>query len=204
MAKTDELDIDAVLSGAASGKPKGKSKSKTPRVEIPSLVAEVKRWRAAKQATKDAEAEMAAAEEKIIPLAIEHRKKECRREGKFDSAVVVNGEIQVVSQNKYSKIDKGLLAELTKVFGADAEKMFAFKREVSLTQAALNDKEILKKLIAAVGAENFRTFFEVTEFYVPTDVLHEGIVLDESIDKKASRLVEAGVLKQSKPSIRVA
>jgi hypothetical protein len=199
-----KFDVNAVLKGAAtSGSPK-KTKSKTPRIQVDRLAPSIAQWLAAKQKAKDAEAEMAQAEAEILPVATEKRKAECRSVGHFETSIVVNDQIQVTTQNKYSPIDPAQKPDIEKVFGDETDKLFKEKTEISLTERALNDPDILRKLIEAVGQERFGEYFAVKQVLAPTQVLHEGIVMDESVDKKAQKLVDAGVLRPYKPSLKSA
>jgi hypothetical protein len=203
MPKNGEVDVNALLADAATAAPATKSKSKAPRVEIKGLEPKIKQWIKAKTDMDNAEAEMKSAAVEIIAAADEAKKAECRKVGKYETSIVINGQVQVVTQNKYSKIDPSKKAEIEKVVGEEEYcKLFTTKTEVELTDAALADGEILKKLIGAVGPDKFKTYFKVSQTLVPTSVLHEGIVMDKELDVKTQKLKDAGILKPYTPAVK--
>jgi len=199
-----KFDVNAVLASAAKANTgAAKSKSKAPDVECDRIESQIKRWIASKKAVADAEAEMVQAENEILPVAVELRKAELRKTGKYESSIKINRAIQVVFQNKYSKIDPTMIEAFKKAFGDDeADKLVVLKTIISLTEKALNDPSIMETLVKAVGPEKFAEYFKVDQTLVPTERLHEGLALDEDLDKKAQKLVDNGILKPYKPSVR--
>lgn len=197
-----KLDVGALLKQAASVKKPVKSKSKTPEVQITSLDAEVQKWLKAKQDEENAKAAKGQAEEKILPAALDARKKSCREAGSFESSIVVNQAVLVSTQNKYSPIDLDKEEELKKAFGDDWEKYFTQTTEIALTAKATSDPDTLRKIIEAVGVEKFKEFLDVSQVFKPTEALHHGITMDDKIDAKAQKLVDAGILKPYKASVK--
>jgi hypothetical protein len=202
MASKPLVDVNSLLARAAAAKKPSKSKSKTPEVQIANLDAEVARWLKANQDIANAEAEKALAEKEILPAAFKARKEACRASGSFESSVVVNGAVLVSSQNKYSAILPEQEEALQAAFGDEWDEMFVKTTEIKLTKKATDDPDALRKIIEAVGVDKFSEYLDVTQVYKPTEKLHHGIVLEEKVDAKATKLQEAGILKPYKHSVK--
>lgn len=200
MAK-NPLDVDALLNAAAASKP-NRTKSKTPEVTIKNLDSEIAKWIAAHQAIATATAELRQAEAAILPAALKARKEACRQMGSFASGAVVNGALMATWQNKYSVIPLEAGADLEKAFGEDWQQYFTKVTEVSLTDKAVQDADALRKMIEAAGAEKFKEYFNVSISFSPTEKLHQGIVMDEKVDTKAQKLLDANILKPYKGAIK--
>lgn len=200
MAKMSAMDL---IKKAAKG-PEPKSKSKTPSITLNGHEADIEDWMKANADKKDAEARQAAAEAKFLDVAEKARVGECRRDGKFHSSVKVNEKILYSTANKYTAIPNEAQAKLDEVFGDKAEDYFKSKTEITLTDAALNDEKILQKLIAAVGEDNFQTYFEVEQHISPTETFHEARSINAEVAEKAQTLIDQGILKQAKASCKLA
>lgn len=200
MAKMSAMDI---IKKAAKG-PEPKSKSKTPSITMNGHEADIEDWMKANADKKDAEARQAAAEAKFLDVAEKARIGECRRDGTFHSSVKINDKILYSTANRYTAIPNESQEKLDEVFGDKSENYFKPKTEITLTDAALNDEKILEKLVAAVGAENFGTYFDVEQHISPTEQFHEARSIDAEVAAKADKLIEAGVLKQAKASCKLA
>jgi len=204
MAKTSDktIDVNDLLAGLAANKPATKSKSKTPTITVPGIDKDVAAFLKAKQDSKNAAAAQATAEEEIMPKALAARIKELRALGRFESAVVLNEALLLVTQNKYSKVPTDAKDALEKAFGDEMDKLVKKVTEISLSEKAVNDPDGLKRIIEAIGIDKFKDYLVVEQYYVPTEALHHGIVMDEKIEAKAKGLLEQGILKPTKPSLR--
>jgi hypothetical protein len=205
MVKPNPLAV--IAKAAQKGGPK-KSKSKTPQIALPKHEEAIKTWLEAHSDEKNAKARKADAELEFLPDAEVARLGECRRDGKYYSSVKVNnGADSVVTvsvQNRYKEIPTDSWSELEAVFGEDdTERHFASKTTIVLTDAALNDNAILAKLVAAVGEEQFQTYFDVKQFVAPTNAFHEARATDPEVGKKAQKLIDSGVLQPYKSAVKV-
>jgi predicted transcriptional regulator len=107
-----------------------------------------------------------------------------------------------IAKNQYKKIKKSMQPELKKIFGEEMESCFTNEISVKLTNDALEDKEILTKLIKAVGQENFKKYFEVEQILKPTEKMHEGRFLDPKIKTAVAVAVEAKMIEPYTPSVK--
>lgn len=190
--------------GKAATKPAKGSKSKTPAVEISGLEAAIKEWRKADAEMDDAKSRKELAETVILPAAEDQRVKECRTDGEFHSSVKINGQILVSTQNRYTNIAVEDRGALEAVFGDKTDTYFKPDMEIKLTDEALKDDTILKKLISAVGEANLSKYFDVKQFISPTETLHEQRTLDPEIEVKAKKLMGQGILKPYKAAVKIA
>jgi len=196
------IDVTALLASAAATKKPSKSKSKTPEVTLKDIDPNIASWLKAKQEKANAEAAMKQAEEVILPAALKARKDACRSLGAFESSIVINDAVLVSTQNKYSPIATDSKEALDKAFGEDVDKMFTLTTEISLTDRAVADPDALRKIIEAVGVEKFKDFLDVKQVLKPTEALHHGVVMDEKVEAKAQKLLDAGILKPYKASVK--
>lgn len=196
------IDVNALLASAAASKPASKSKSKTPEITVSGIDKDVAAFLKAKQDSKNAEAAMKTAEEAIMPKALAARISELRALGRFESAVVLNKALLLVTQNKYSKVPVDAADVLEKAFGDEMDKLVKKVTEISLSEKAVNDPEGLKRIIEAIGIDKFKDYLVVEQYFQPTEALHHGIVMDEKIEAKAKPLLEQKILKPTKPSLR--
>lgn len=185
-------------------KPAKGNKSKTPAVSVPTIENAVKEWRKADADMADAKSRKELAETLILPAAEDQRIKESRTDGDFHSSVKLNDQILISTQNRYSPIAVEDRGELEKVFGDKTDAYFKPEMEITLTDAALKDENILKKLINAVGEANLNTYFEVKQHIAPTETLHEQRTLDPEVAEKAAKLMQAGILKPYKAAVKIA
>lgn len=199
--KPSAMDIFGKAAKSVDAKDK---KSKTPHVTAPALQGAINDWIQADGDLKDAQARKETAELAILPQAENLRIDECRREGKFHSSIKLGGEktVLVSTQNKYSKVDSANRETLEEAFGDKTDEYFKAKMEIELTEEALKDEGILQKLIAAVGQENLAKYFKVEQFIMPTETLHEARATDPEIEAKAKTLMDAGILKPYKASVK--
>ncbi len=197
-----KLNVGSILAKAASKTESKPSKSKNPVIELPEQKTAIKDWLKAASDLKDAEARKATAEESILPAAEKARIEACRRDGKYYSSVKVEDLVTISVQNRYSPINTSDFPAIEDLFGEKASDFFSTKTEIKLTDAALNDEKIIEKLINAVGEDNFKTFFEVKQSVVPTEIFHEGSAVNAEIGKKADALKANGILKPYKAAVK--
>jgi hypothetical protein len=197
------IDVNSLLAQAAATAKPTKSKTKTPTITVDGIDKDLARFLKAKQDKANAEAEMATAEAEILPKALAARVKELRALGRFESAVVVNEAVLLVTQNKYSKVPLDAGDALEKAFGDDMDKLIKKVTEISLSEKAINDPEGLRRIIEAIGVDKFKDYLVVEQYFQPTEALHHGIVMDPKIEAKAKPLLEQKILKPTKPSLRV-
>lgn len=191
----------SLLSGFAS-KEKKKTKSNSVAVTIdcdPTIDA----WIKAHDDKKDAESRLAEAEMKMLPLVEKARIDESMKNKEHVSSVKVNDKVTMVVQNRYSTINMEQQQKISEVFGNDMNKYFITKQNVQFTPKAIGDEELIKKLLDMVGHEKFAEYFDVTEELVPTAMLHESRSIDVTVASKATKLIDAGILKPYKPSFKV-
>lgn len=201
MAK--QMSAMDLIKKAAKG-PEPKKKSATPSVTLDGHDEAIQDWMQANADMKSAEARKVAAEAKFLDSAEGLRLSECQRDGKYHSSVKLNDKILYGVQNRYSAIPNADQEKLDEVFGDKSEQYFKAKTEIALTAAALNDEKILEKLVAAVGADNFATYFEVEQHISPTETFHEARSTNPEVAVKANKLIDGGVLKPAKASCKLA
>jgi hypothetical protein len=198
------MGLDAFKKVASAPAAK-KSKSTTPVVELEELSDQVKTWVEAKKNEKDAKARLSGAGEEIKPVAEEARRKICMDTGNYASSVKIKagGEtITMSTKNAYSKIPTEQAPQLDEIFGEDKDKFFKEKMTIALTDAAMNDEEIVNKLVEAVGAENLAKYFDIKQFIEPTEALHTQRSTDAKVAAMADRAINEGVLRPYSPSFR--
>jgi hypothetical protein len=200
MAKMSAGDL---FKKAAKG-PEPKKKAGTPTVTLEGHDEAIQDWMQANADQKDAESRKAAAEMKFMDAAEGLRLSECQRDGKYHSSVKLNDKILYGVQNRYSKIASEDQEKLDDVFGDKTEQFFKPQMEISLTAAALNDEKILQKLIAAVGEDNLKTYFDIEQHISPTETFHESRSTNPEVAIKANKLIESGILKPAKASCKLA
>lgn len=198
-----KISVGDLIKKAAKG-PEPKSKSKTPSIVLTGHEEALEDWVKANADKKDAEARQAAAEAKFLEDAEKARIGECRRDGKYHSSVKINEKVLYGVQNRYAPIKNEDMERLEEIFGDKAENFFKPKTAITLTDAALNDEKILEKLVAAVGAENFQTYFEVEQHIAPTEAFHEGRATNPDIGDKAQKVFDAGIVRPYKASCKLA
>lgn len=198
-----KISVNDLIKKAAKG-PDPKSKSKTPTVVLNGHDEALDDWMKANADMKDAESRKVAAEAKFLEDAEKARISECRRDGKYHSSVKINEKVLYGVQNRYSPIKNEDMGKLEEIFGDKTENLFKEKTAITLTDAALKDEKILEKLIAAVGAENFQTYFEVEQHVAPTEAFHEGRATSPELGDKAQKVIDAGIVRPYKASCKLA
>lgn len=197
-------DLDAVLAGAAT-KTSKKKKSDIPTLEVKGDIAKaVDKFCGIKATMETAKAKLALAQDDIVPAALEFHTKEIKKAGslmKTIKLVTENNSVQVdVAKNQYSAINADLEEDLKEQFGTDYDQMFEKKMAIKLTEAAILDREILVKLIKAVGQENFADYFEVTHVISPKERFHNDRFLKD--DDRITDVLSEQKVKPYKVALR--
>lgn len=202
------MDVDSIINKAAA-EPKTKKKS-----DVPTLVTNDKKiakaisdWRQAKTQENEAKTKYKLiAEQVLIPAAREFHKTKLAGLAKVPTTVKIesgDNQVQVdVAKKQYSVVPMDDQPELVSAFGKKTEEFFERKISISLTNTAIKDKNILAKLIKAVGQENFQEYFKVEHSLVPTEAFHNARFLDAKIAVKADKLIAEEVIKPYSPAIR--
>jgi len=203
--KTSDIDVDDLLDSTAKSDSK-KKKSDTPAFEVKGEVAKaITNYKKAKKVKTTAEAKMRSQEDEIVPTARELHLEEVKKLGKTITTIKLvtpdGDEIQVdVAKQQYSKIPTDSEEELRDRFGDDYDDLFTKERDIKLTKAALKDREILKKLIQAVGKEDFAKYFEVKDHIVPKAEFHNSRFLKD--DDRVSGVIDEELVKPFKVAMR--
>ncbi len=210
------MDLDALIDGTASTGNKTK-KSDTPTMDVGNKehVELIGRWTKASKQIDTAEAEMAEVEEKLIPIVAAFHTKAIVGLKEVPAAVKVvssAGNLMVdIAKCQYKKIPVTDKAKLVTVFDPSGiasaptpifDSLFTKTTEIKLTAEALQDREILTKLVLAVGQENFKKYFEVTTNLTPTVVFHQSRFLDANLGPKIKIAIEQGLVTPYKPSFK--
>lgn len=198
------MDVDAIMGNAASS-PKKSKKNNTPTFEVKGKTAKaIKQYVEQKRIADGAKANMDEAKEGIVPEARRLHSEEVERQGKpLANIKLVAGDLEVqvdVAKEQYSKININEEEELRERFGDDYNELFSKEREVKLTKTALEDKNILVKLIKAVGKDNFAKYFDVTDYIKPTSKFHADRFL--SGDDRVKDVIEEELVKPFAIAIR--
>ena len=216
--KKQTVDPMAILDSAAKTPKKKKGKSKTPVIEITkdhtddveAVEQAINAWRDAKERKKDAEADIAIAEEVILPPAVKARREHIQNTGTYTTSVSVNGQIKMMHSKRYSDISVEHEDELREMFGDDKyDDYFVKHTQISFTEEAAMDREILMAIIKAIGEEKFRKVFDVVQTIKLLG--HDGdvppLVRDRDANEEVSELhdqaVQEGLIKPYKASFRV-
>lgn len=160
------------------------------------------KWQRAHRDEKNANAQKRQAEAEILPLAEKEWIKRCREDKTFYSSMNINGAVTMTVPNRYSKIDPKHYETLEEIFGDDVDSFFKEEMEIALTPEALKDEEILRKLIKAVGEEDFARYFSVSQYLTPTEKLHHERALSAEVGEQFDDGKNKGLLKPAKSSIK--
>jgi len=201
------MDVDAIIAGAATDS-SSKKKSTVPTLVItdPEVAKGITDYKKTKKDKATAEARLKMiGEDTLVPAAREFHA------GSVGDKVPTTVKLQTedgdavdvdVAKNQYSKIPVSEEPNLKELFGDRYESFFDKKLDIKLTAAAIKDKDILAKLIKAVGQENFAKFFKVEHTLVPTDSFHNARFTDQTVAKPVSKVIDEGVIKPYSPAIR--
>ena len=205
------MDLDSLLNDATEEGGK-KKKSDVPTITLEGEeVDKAKEWLDAVRIIDLNEAKKKAIEEDLAIVAREKHLEFCQKNAKVTAAIkliVTDDDEQAdtilvtCAKDQYKKIPKSNQPELAKIFGKETEKFFRTQMEISLTPAALEDREILVKLVKSVGEENFKKYFKVEQTLKPTKPYHEGRFLNDKVKAKADQAAEEGLVVPYAPSFK--
>lgn len=199
--------LDDLLDSANSAG-SSKKKSEVPVLEItdPVITEKMASWAQANKDIDTAQAVKASIESELLPSAVNFHQKVVGETRKVPSTVKLNSPtinmLVDVAKNQYKAIPLTDKEKVQTVFGDEFDQCFVVSTEISLSDAALADKETLIKVIKAVGEENFKKYFDVKRVLKPTEALHIGRFTDPSLKVKAEKAIEAGLLAPYKASFK--
>lgn len=200
------MDVDAIIAGAATDSSKKKSTVPTKVVNDPEIVKGILDYKGAKKDKAIAEARLKMiSEDVLVPFARHFHTEQVT--DKVPTTVKLQTEdgdaVDVdVAKNQYSKISVKEEPTLKELFGSRYEDFFSKKLDIKLTSAAISDKDILAKLIKAVGQDNFAKYFKVEHTLVPTEAFHNARFTDKKAAKPIAKVIGEGVVKPYSPAIR--
>jgi hypothetical protein len=119
-----------------------------------------------------------------------------------ESTVRVNGKLNVTQKCQYAVIPMQQLPSLREAFGADAERYFKPRTKLELTEAAVENRELLAKLIEALGPELFKASFSVKQYAEVTEAFHRDFTLQPDVEAKARPFLDMEAIKAHKASLR--
>lgn len=198
--------IGNLLKKAANKQPSKKKKDEKPKIETQDIKSEINDWLGAKKQSKNAIAEMNRIGSTLISRAEQELTKHVRANRKYTSTVKLDdGEgntVSVSATNRYSPMSTESEEELREVYGDEYDKYFAEKTEINLKPEAINNEELLGKLIEAVGEEDFDRFFDVKQSIQTNDRYHEDRIMDPDLADKHQQAVNEGLVSCAKPSVK--
>jgi hypothetical protein len=193
----------SAFKGAAKPATGSKKKTDKPEINDPGLEQAVGDWLKAKATETSAAADKALAEAIFLSPAVQKIIDASNEGGQPESSVIINGKVMVSIQDRYGKIGIESVVTLTEIFGEEGVKeYFEEKMEISLTEAALADDQLLSKLVAAVGQDNLERYFDIKRYMAPRPNFHHDRLTKKSITAKATRAMDAGVLTTPKGSVK--
>jgi hypothetical protein len=202
MSTTTQMDPMALLAAMAQQTEKKGGRDANPQVHEPAMDAAISQWIEADKEAKKWDGIRTTAEAQILAFATRARLAECRRMGKVESTVRINGKISMTQKCQYCAVGMQQLPAIKEAFGADADRYFKPRTKLELTEAAAEDKELLGKLIKALGPKVFARSFTVKQFAEVTETFHNDFTLKAEVEAKAGPFLEREALKAYKPSLR--
>lgn len=166
----------------------------------------------ARSQKKDAEARMARAEAKIIPVAEKARLKEATSRGENVSTVAVNDMVRVSVPDRYSKVQKENISQIAEALGDNMKDYIDVKTEIKLKPQFAKDKNALRKLIEALGGGNspeqlvegkkkLAEMFDIGQTYEVKGSFHSDFATKPEFREKTQDLMDSKVIKRSKASV---
>lgn len=203
MESAAQIDPMAILAGMAQQSEKKKGKEAKPQISEPAMDATIAQWIEADKEIKKWDGIRTTAEAQILAFAAPARLAECRRMGKVESTVRLNGKVSMTQKCQYCSVAATQLPALKEAFGPAADRYFQSKLQLSVTEAAAADKALLGKLIAALGPEEFAKAFAVKQVIEVGEAFHSDFTLNPEIEAKARPFMDTEAIKAYKPSLRV-
>ncbi len=197
------------LKDKASGKTPAKKKSGMPVVKASDVVEQaIIDFRSAKEKEKQAKAEIADAEERMLDEADELRVRQSRANGENIASIRLEAgkqSIQFTQKKQFKKMtDENEDAVRTVVGAANFDKWFKTRTTYSFNGEALaalpNADKIADAIVAALG-EHVDLLHVETEL-VPTDSYADATTLDPKAEKMGEKLVGLGLAIPYKGSFR--
>lgn len=189
---------------AGKSKPAAKKKAEKPEVSLPDLDRHILRWQAAKKRFDRYKSLADTEEAQILAAARPAYREACRAASSFESSAKVNGKLLLTAANKYSPVPQDHESALAETFGDDFGRYFKAALQIKLTDEAAADEEFLGRLIEALGEDEFARRLTVTRTLSVTEALHRDIVMRPEVEEKARPFTESEVIKQYKPSLKLA
>lgn len=166
----------------------------------------------ARQQKKDAEARIARAEAKIIPVAEEARLNESTMRGENISTVAVNETVRVSTPDRYSAIPKEHVGQISKTLGNDTNKYIDVETIIELKPEIAADKDALKNLIETLGGgssseclaegkKKLAKLFNINQVYNVKSAFHNDYATSKEFREKAQPLMDNGLVKRTKSSV---
>lgn len=180
-------NLDDILASATTTKSaKDKSKALEIAVSEAKIIKKVDTWLDSSKQVDLHKAKMVSSQDDILEFARKHHTEHVGSTQAIPATVklvIPTGSLSIdLAKNQYGKIQRGPSEPaLKEIFGENFGKCFVSQLSIKLTDAALSEKGILETLIKAVGADNFKKYFEVEQLLKPTAALHEGRFLDPAI-----------------------
>lgn len=197
------LSAAALLASMAAAQPTTGPKSRTLAVSIPELDDDIEVWARAKAQLDQAEAAMRDAEARIIEAGSRARRDACRRAGKVEASIRINGRVTLIQKCQYSPIPLDSGERLAAAFGADRDRYFVLATEAKLTDQAVADEALLSDILRAIGPDRFAAAFTVRQTYRPTEAFHADYTLRPEVEHRAAAMVADQTIKAHKPTLRV-
>jgi hypothetical protein len=198
--KMSAVALVAAMAGKAQSK-KGSREAKPTAVD-PSMDATIEQWINADQEEAKWKSIKATAEAQLLEFGRKARVAACRKIGKVESTIRLNGKLNMTAKCQYSKIPIGSEDKLREVFGDSYDQYFLTKTDLSLNEAAVNDPQVLQELVEAIGADKFNAWFTALQVIEVTESFHTDVTLKPAIEEKAKPLIESEIIKPYKASFR--
>jgi len=215
-SKTGSTDIFndplADLGIEANALPKKKKKDDKVYIDEPKLQQACQDLIQARSQKKDAEARMARAEAKIIPVAEEARLAESTKRGENLSTVGVNDMVRVSTPDKYSVISKDNIGAVSEALGDEISDYIEVETTINLKPELASDKEALRKIIEMLGGgsepeqllegkKKLNEMFNIDQKYKVKSSFHNAYATKPEFREKTKDLLDNKVIKRTKSSV---
>lgn len=193
----------ALLASMAKSAPKKTSGSKPKEgISNDALNSAIDKWIEADKEVRKWDGIKTTLHAQITGFAKPARLEACRSAGKVESTVTVNGRLNFSQKCQYSKIPAEHQEELTKAFGfKDAANYFKLRTTLSLKPEAVEDAELLGKLIEVLGEDGFAKAFTALQHLEVTETFHADYTLKPAVEKKAQPFLDSEVIKPYSPTL---
>ena len=189
-----------VAAMAAKAKPKGGSDTLT--AQSSAIEPIIVQWENAKKEEEKWASLRKTCEAQLLMHGRSMRLEACRRVGRVESTISLNGKLKMTAKNQYSKIDMAHADKLREVFGEAFPQYFHVNTDMKLTEKAADDETILTQIIEAIGAENFQAWFDATQHIAVTESFHTDLTLKPAVEALAAPLIQNEIIKPYSPSFK--